>query len=404
MRIRILIGMILSAALMALSGCGGGGGGGTTGGVTPGTPTTLKGVASKGPFISGSPVKVFTINQTSGAKGAQVGTGVVLDSQGNYSVEIGTTTGPVIIEVSGTYNDEATAAPKTVDAATPLRAAISNAVAGTNNVMVTALTELAVKKMGGTLVKSNIDAKNGEIATIFKLDNIITTKPANAADATSATATDAEKNYGLALATISQLVVNKGQALDDVLKGISDDITGTVLADKSIVDFKTALNDFVTSTNNKSGVTDASTSPINIGTFKLAHMKISTVLPAGAPKIGGIDFTINLPAGVTMTSDATTKQVTAGVVVSGVAAAAGTTSISLSTLNAQVLRTVLANAQGFVAGEFVDISCTIPTGVTVTKADLITAIKAAALTATDITGATITGATITAADADVTVF
>src|SRR6185369_3973788 len=97
-----------------------------------------------------------------------------------------------------------------------------------------------------------------------------------------------------------------------------------------------------------------------------------------------------------------TNQVTPGtVVVSGVAAAAGTTNISLATLNLQALRTVLANAQGFGAGEFVDISCTIPAGSTLTGTDFSTAIQSANVLATDATGTPISNVTLSA---DVAVF
>jgi len=388
----ILFVMLMVIALTNIYGCGGGGGGGAA------TPTVVNGVASKGPFISGSPVKVFAIDQVTGTKAAQLGTGVVLDSLGTYSVEIGTYTGPIIVEVSGTFKDEANPAqPGQVDATTPIRAAISNASAGTNQVMVTPLTELAVREMNNTLVKSNIDAKNAEIAAIFKLDNIVTTKPADATNATSATAADAQKNYALVLAAISQLVKNSGQKLDDVLKGMSDDIAGNVMADNSIAGFKTALFDFVTSANNKTGITNTATATVNIGTFKIAHLKISTQgLPAGV-KIGGIDFTFNLPPSVTLSKDAITNQVLSGVVVvSGDAAASGTTSISLATLDAQTLRTALANAQGFGAGEFLDISCIIPAGVTVTADSFTTPISAAAPVVSDLTTALISGITLTA--------
>lgn len=100
-------------------------------------------------------------------------------------------------------------------------------------------------------------------------------------------------------------------------------------------------------------------------------------LPAAA-KIGGVDFTFNLPAGVTLSKDTITNQVSPGVViVSGAAAAAGNTSISLATLDLQSLRTVLSNAQGFAAGEFINISCTAPAASTVTAADFTTTITSA---------------------------
>src|SRR6185369_16682529 len=93
-----------------------------------------------------------------------------------------------------------------------------------------------------------------------------------------------------------------------------------------------------------------------------------------------------------------TNQVTPGtVVVSGVAAVTGTTSISLASLNLQALRTVLANAQGFGAGEFVDITCTLPAGSTLTAADFTTAMQSATLTAFGIqpVGGVIPGVTLT---------
>src|SRR6185369_9245896 len=118
---------------------------------------------------------------------------------------------------------------------------------------------------------------------------------------------------------------------------------------------------------------------------KIAHLKISTQgLPVGV-KIGGMDFTINLPAGITLSKDAVTNQVSPGaVIIAGVAAATGSTSISLATLDVQTLRTVLANAQGFGAGEFVDISCTIPAGVTVTADSFTAPISAATPVVSDL--------------------
>ncbi len=391
MNIKILFGVIFSLAVMTVFGCGGGGG------ATP--PTIISGVASKGPFISGSPVKVFAVDQATGTKGAQLGTGVVSDSLGTYSVDIGIYAGPIVIEVSGTYKDEANPAqPGQVDVTTPLRAVISNAVSGTNVVMVTPLTELAVREMNNTYVKANIDAKNAEIATIFKLDNIITTKPVDATDATAiAAATTAQKNYSLVLAAVSQMVTNSATNLDTTLTGMSTDIAGDVMADRSIAGFKTALFDFVTSANNKTGITDTATATVNIGSFKLAHLKISTEGLAADAKIGGIDFTFNLPAGVTLPKDALTNEVSSGpIVISGVAAAVGTTNVSLATLNQQALRTMVANAQGFGGGEFVDISCTIPAGNTAVAADFTTAVAAATHTITDLTGTPIQGVALTA--------
>lgn len=392
MKIRILFGMIFSVALITLSGCGGGGGGTPT----PAAPTVVSGVASKGQFVSGK-VDIFGVDSVTSGKGTLLKT-TSLDALGNYSADISPYTGPLLIEVSGSYKDEATGTTVTLATATPLRVAISNA-AGNVSAMVTPLTEMAVKKMNNVFTKTAVDTINANIAAAFKVEDITKTKPVDATDATAnATATAAQKNQGLVLAAVSQMVKNSGNTLDKVLTDMATDISGSTLADTSIAGFKTALFDFMSDTaKNNTGITNITTVPVNIGSFKIAHLKISTAGLVAPAKIGGIDFTFNLPAGVTLTKDAITNQVTSGiVVVSGVAAAAGTTSISLSTLNAQALRTVLANAQGFDAGEFVNISCTIPAGNTATAANFTTAITAATITATGLTGALITGVTLTA--------
>jgi hypothetical protein len=401
MNIRILSGMIFSVALMALFGCGGGGGGAT--------PTIVSGVASKGPFVNGT-VQVFAIDTATGDKEATPRRTVSLDPKapGIFTFDITPYQGPILIEVTGTYRDEATGTEAATT--TPLRAAISNAT-GNVTVNVTPLTELAVRnarKTSGALTAVSIVNANTNIAALFKVADITTTKPVDATDATAtATATADEKDQSLVLAAISQLVKNSGNTLDKVLTDLTADISvsgSTIkMADNSTASFKTALFDFMTdTTKNKTGITDPTKTQINIGDFKIAHVQILTAGLAAGKKIGGIDFTFNLPAGVTVSSDSVTNQVTPGVVVvSGVAAAANTTSISLSTINQLALRTVLANAQGFGAGDFVDISCTIPATVTTPAADLKTAFTSAItaaspLTVTDITGAKISGVTLSA--------
>ncbi|KAF0221583.1 MAG: hypothetical protein FD174_352 [Geobacteraceae bacterium] len=403
MKIKILLGMLFSLAAMTLSGCGGGGG------AAPAAPTIVSGVAAKGQFVNGT-VQIFAIDSATGDKEATPRRTVTLDplAPGVYTADISPYTGPVLVEVAGTYKDEATGTEVATTA--PLRAAIANA-SGTVTANVTPLTELAVrnaKKTSGALTAVSINAANANIASLFKVGNITTTKPVDAASAAAATASLVEKEHALVLATVSQLVKNSGNSLDKVLTDLTTDIsvsgTTITMADKSIAIFKVALFDFMTGANNKTLITDPNATPVNIGTFKLAHLKIITqgTLPAGAA-IGGIDFSFNLPAGVTVSADATTKLVSPGIVVgSGLAAVTGTTSISLATLNGSALRVVLANAQGFGVGEFVNIGCDIPAGTTVpTKATFDTALSLATITVTDLAGATIPGITVTTSTVDI---
>ena len=390
MKIRILLGMFISLAALAVAGCGGGGGGGAA--------TVVSGVAAKGLFVSGT-VKVYGVNATSAARGDLLKT-VALDATGNYSADITPYTGPVIIEVIGTYKDEATGGQVVMDpAGPPLRAFIGNA-AGNTTAMVTPLTEVAAKKIEtGAITATVINTVNTNIATLFKVADITATKPVDASDAASAGATAAQKDYALALAGVSQLVKNSaGKPLGQVLTDLAADVSGsgTTMADKAIVSFKTALFDFMKSANNKTGVTDPTANPFNAGTFKIALLKISTQGVGATAKVGAIDFAMNLPAGVTVSADAA-KQTTAGAVeLSGVAVADATsTSVTIATFNTPALRVALANAKGFGGVQFVNVSCTLPAGSTVTAANFTTAAGAATVTATDLTGAPMTGVTLT---------
>src|SRR5262245_44660327 len=101
MKIKILLGMLFSLAMMTIYGCGGGDGAG---------PTVVSGVAAAGPFASGSVVRVFAID-ANGVKGATPLATVTTDASGAFiTPALGTVTGAVMVEVSGSFKDEATGA------------------------------------------------------------------------------------------------------------------------------------------------------------------------------------------------------------------------------------------------------------------------------------------------------
>jgi len=202
-------------AMLALSGCG------TDGTSSPSLTssldkTVITGMASKGPINKGT-VKVFKI--VDGVEGAEIGQGQT-DAVGNFSVDVGTFKGPVMVEVTGSFTDEVSPT-TTVTLKNPLRAVFSNASTGTNTVAVTPLTELActkAKRLGAKLTRTAIDAANTEMATKFKLADIVTTLPvANGSKV-------GEKEYAAACGTISQLAntnlinsTTSGKSLDDAL-------------------------------------------------------------------------------------------------------------------------------------------------------------------------------------------
>ena len=89
-------------ALLLLSACGGGGGGGDADSAIGGV---IGGTGIKGP-VAGATVTAYSIS--GGAMGARIGTATT-DASGNFSLSIGSYSGPVMLQLSGgTYTDEAT--------------------------------------------------------------------------------------------------------------------------------------------------------------------------------------------------------------------------------------------------------------------------------------------------------
>ena len=184
----------LAASLLVLAACGGGGGGG---GVPSTTSTQLSGVASKGPIANGT-VTAFSI--VKGQKG-DVLASTTSGGSGNYILNLGAYTGPVLLEVTGgSYKDEATG--NTVSLASTLRSAIANVIpnkkSGTTIIVsasVTPLTESAVQNAvaaAGGLTAHNIQTANDDVKAQVGFDPV-STQPADATNISSATASTAGK-------------------------------------------------------------------------------------------------------------------------------------------------------------------------------------------------------------------
>lgn len=355
MKMRMLVSMIIAVASLTLSGCGGGGGG---------AAHTVSGVASKGLIKNGTNnVKVFALN-SDGTKGALLAT-TSTGANGDYTANLGGYTGAVLVEVSGTYSDEATGQPVTIAADKPLRAAFDN-VTGDATVAVTPLTELAVQKAGAALTKDNIKAANTAVSAFFNVD-VIATKPVDAsATALGASGVTADqKNYTLALAAVSQMA-NSGTA--DAVYAVLTKIQTDNDPSKTAAQFNLALNDFAVNDKNKTGVT-SSTLPVelvNVGA-KTALVKLSISGITG--NIYGVDLTLDLPAGVTVAADADGAVSPSILKAVGTAAASAFTAAKYTAASGATrgkLHLALANTSGFTAGEFVDVSCAVAQGVTPT--------------------------------------
>lgn len=302
--------ILLFIALFTISACGGGGGGG-------GTPvaTTITGVASMGLIMNGA-VAVFALN-ADGRKGAVIGTGST-DSFGAYNVSIGSYVGPVIVEVSGGYIDEATGQSMSVSASSPLRAAVANA-SGTVTIAVSPLTELAVQRQAGVLTAQSILIANELISTVFKVDIINTLPVAPTVAAFQAgTTTQAQRDYSLLLAAVSQLMLTNGSSRDVALAGLNNGITADGITPPTASAVTSAATAFVANPNNQTSVTTIAGSSLqSIGSKPMKL--ILSLLGSSASSVKAFSMTIVLPTGVSVRADSTGK--VAASVITGIGSA-----------------------------------------------------------------------------------
>jgi hypothetical protein len=355
-----------AAALITLflAACGGSGGESTENAATDvtsntTTDTVISGMASKGP-ITGT-VNIYSLN-SDGSTGSLF-TSAKIDN-GTYSANIGKHTGPVLIEVTGNYTDEASGTTRYITADAPLRAALSDA-AGTITVPVTPLTEIAVQK-AGTLTTSGIDAGNKLVSDIFKFDILNTQPVAPTSTALSGSSvTQSQRDYTLALAAISQLSETKGEPLSDTLGRVVRSISYTSGMDSlTVAQFQTAVTDFIANINNKTGISSISAtnlSRINGGTTAVFTLAIQGNIAVNAIK--GIQFEVVIPAGLTVRSDASSGETFPGIVTALPAVASAQTKIyaRYSTVDGVLYLVIMPN-KGLSVGDLATITCDILPG------------------------------------------
>ncbi len=164
---KALVCYLLLVAICFLAGCGNGDDVQPT--VSAGS--ILAGAASKGPFQGGAKVSVFKIDSTGNLEATPSWTGTVKDKLGNFEIDLGSYTGPVEVQVTGKYYDEATGQEKTTDEAIK---AVVYANSGKTSVNPNILTTLASEK-AKALIKQGKDAKEAieqaydEVKAIFGL-------------------------------------------------------------------------------------------------------------------------------------------------------------------------------------------------------------------------------------------
>ena len=201
---RIIAVLALSTLLFA---CGGGGGSGNS---TVSQGKVVNGVAQAGIFTKGKVVfkgysgsantKEYTITFTNFSS-----------PQGAFKANIGDYSGPLKINVSGYYMDEATHKVISVTEGNPLKAAIpQSSVSDGVIVPVTPLTDIAANKAlqaPGGISNDSITQNNKGVAQLFGLTDVTKTIPVapTAANLSSATASS-EQTYAVALVKLSEYV------------------------------------------------------------------------------------------------------------------------------------------------------------------------------------------------------
>ncbi|MFA6311851.1 MAG: hypothetical protein WCV99_11750 [Sterolibacterium sp.] len=271
------------------------------------TSLELSGSVVKG-AVREATVTFFALNPD-GTVGAQLGT-TVTDASGNYFVTVipAPTTPFLARSTGGTYVDEATGATTVLLATDALRAVLP---AGTTTATLTPLTEIATARAltlaaGGTPLATAVAASNTAVAQQYNLNNIVTTLPVAPNDAARvAIAPLAERQYGLVLAGIAQNAATLGVRPIDLATALAADAEDGILngsnagapilvrligggtfalpAVAGTADIQTAINAFIVSANNRTGLTQMpiNLTPVQLGVNTAASLyTTSTVLPA----------------------------------------------------------------------------------------------------------------------------
>lgn len=262
-------------AVLLLVACGGGGGTAVSS-----TQGSISGTATKGPVNNATVTAYALVN---GQMGTQIGTAAT-GANGNFTLSTGSYTGPVLLQMSGgTYTDEATGTAMNMAPGDIMTAVIPTVAAGTaiSGVQVTPVTSMAqtmAQHLAGGMTDANIAAANTAMGNYFSIGDILHTQPMNPLIPGSGTgASVSAQNYGMALAAISQLAQTQGMTtssamvtalMNDASDGVMDGkAAGVVIQMGGMAagvplpttagtsGLSTAMTAFMSSANNKSGVT-----------------------------------------------------------------------------------------------------------------------------------------------------
>jgi hypothetical protein len=284
-RIWLLIAMIVM--LFIETACGGGGGG--IDAVGSGGTGIISGAVTKGPMSNAT---VIAYGIAGGQPGAQIGSATT-DANGNYTMTIGTYSGPVMLQVSGgSYRDEATGSVLPMAPGDVMAAVISSVTSGTtvSNTQITPVTSMAqarAQQMAGGMTEPNIAAANAAMGNYFSVSDILHVQPMNPlVPGSGSNASPDARNYGITLAAMSQYAKSLNMAntsalvtsmISDASDGMMDGKKGSSPISMSMggmmgnspmspnagtSGLATAMTNFVMSPANMSGLTTTDVAPL----------------------------------------------------------------------------------------------------------------------------------------------
>jgi len=385
--------LLAASALIALSlaGCGGGGEGATgstNGDTNTTTDTVISGMATKGP-ITGT-LSIYALS-SGGSKGNLLKSAPITD--GVYTANIGKYAGPVLIEVYGSYTDEATGKTLSIAADAPLRAALPNASENVSTA-VTPLTELAVQK-AGPLTPAAIEAGNKLVSDIFMFD-IVNTLPVAPTAAAVSLASQSQKDYTLAIAALSQLSKTLNQSLTNTIASLAAGISSSGMNSLTTANFQNAVQTFIViNPNNNTGVKDLSAtnlSAVNGTITTSASFTLTIQGTAAADAIRGLQFEVVVPNELTVSSDASGTPLPRAVSLSALTVASEPTVVQTFSTASNVLAFGLITNSGIGPGGLATITCDLLPGWTLPSA---AAFSVRNVKAVDANAATISGISVT---------
>jgi hypothetical protein len=279
-------------SLLLLTACGGGGSSSSSAGGT----VVVSGVAAKGVINAGS-IAVYELVAPA-SKGRFIAAATT-DSNGQFSVNLGSHTGGILLEVvGGTYFDEATntTLPLPGQSQLKFRAAVSSA-SRNPNVSITPFTEIACQLAGST-VAPTIDDANALVNDLFKID-IISVKPVPFPNGIS-TATDPQREYSWALATLSQLCKSRSISIDTLIFALKSDLTDGVLTVQNAQGFVNAMYLIAQGDGTPQNPGYSMVPPPVLRDVGIKSITLKLAISGTSAQIGGLNLALILPSSVSL--------------------------------------------------------------------------------------------------------